>query len=781
MNQVFKLFIALGLFASSFFAHAQATQEAMQSDDNFDDIIMEGEGLTLEQTANPEKEAVSGVSVVMDKEQIKTTSQIGLVEDVMSSVQTMPGVTFNGNWNSEPSIRGGYPREMQTVLDGVYILYPWHWGGAYSIFNPHMTDSVKMSNGIFSARYGQALSGLMEVTTGQTGEEIHFDFNRTSISTDLFIQLPVTNNFGVFAGGKITYIEGYIGAYKMFGGSNEITDALKTVPYIRDFYTKIYWNPAEKLNLTFNAFYGSDGVGLETDDTDDGEHTTSDFDFSMQTAFAALNAKWIPSDNTQVKALASYNWTFENLTYSGTVDGEFKYNDDFLEQYGSLLSDEARASKKYHLNTQNESQKERIIAHQIQGKIEGEMELNASNRIALGAEEMWSRSDTTQKMHGWNEQLKKDSPYPDFYEIDYSIKEKGNNVFKSAAYVLWNFGTETSVFSGETGLRIDELNIRNYNADLSLDAKPVFNPRAVLHCTPWRYTDYFDKVSFSAGCGLFSSVPMELIVASKDMGLKESDVSPNRAIFTVLGTELKFNEDWNFKLEGYYKHYLNRMFTVEDDTDPMDIKLDSRFNGKGFTTGFDLMLEKKNGEKWDGYLSYSFVMAKFKNPYTKLYDDQTTNYGDPLDEWYYPDFHRFHTLNAVANFKFKEHWTFTVKGTFATGTPKKDSSSIYCYPAKLEDGTVIQRYTRNSFYSDSLRTQISCPIDIRLGYKKKVGKSSRTTLEYYIGAEDIFLNLYSPKGEKGFNSRTGKEDDNTSSANFNIGIPMISLGLKISY
>jgi len=781
MNHVFKLLIALGLFASSFFVHAQAAQDAIQPEDDFDDIIMEGEGLTLEQTADSAKEAVSGVSVVMDKEQIKTTAQIGLVEDVMSSVQTMPGVTFNGNWNSEPSIRGGYPREMQTVLDGVYILYPWHWGGAYSIFNPHMTDSVKMSNGVFSARYGQALSGLMEVTTVQPSEEIHFDFNITSIATDLFVQLPVTKNFGIFAGGKVTYIEGYIGAYKMFGGSNEITDALKTVPYIRDFYTKIYWNPAEKLSLTFNAFYGSDGVGLETDDTDDGEHTTSDFDFSMQSAFAALNAKWIPTDNTQIKALASYNWTFENLTYNGTVDGEFKYNEDFLEQYGSLLSDEARASKKYHLNTQNENQKERMIVHQLQGKIEGEMELNASNRIAVGAEEMWSRSNTTQKTHGWNEQLKGDFPYPDFYEFDYSIRDKGNNVFKSATFALWNFGTDASLFSGEAGFRVDEFHIKNYSNDFSLNAKPVFNPRAVLHYTPWLYTDHFDKVSFSAGCGLFSSVPMELMVASKDMGIKESEVSPNRAIFAVLGTDLKFSEDWSFKLEGYYKHYLKRMFAVADDSNPMDTKLNARFDGKGFTTGFDLMLEKKNGEKWDGYLSYSFVMARFKNPYTKMYDEQTTNYGDPLDEWYYPDFHRFHTLNAVANLKFKEHWTFTVKGTFATGTPKKDSGDIYCYPAKLEDGTVIQRYTRNSFYSDSLRTQISCPVDLRLGYKKKVGKSSRTTLEYYIGAEDVFLNLYSPKGEKGFNSRTGKEDDSASSANFNIGIPMISLGLKISY
>lgn len=772
MKIAFKLLVSIGIFIIGMHAHSQTTA---QEDEEFDEFIMEGDGLTLEQAADPEKESVSGVSTVMDKEQIKTTAQIGLIEDVMSSVQTMPGVTFNGNWNSEPSIRGGYPREMQTVLDGVYILYPWHWGGAYSIFNPHMTDSVKMSNGVFSARYGQALSGLMEVTTVKPSDEFHFDFNITSIATDMFFQIPVTKKFGIFAGGKVTYIEGYIGAYKLFS-SNEITDSLKTVPYIRDFYTKTYWNPTDKLSLAFNGFYGSDGIGIGNDSMDDGERTESDFDFNMQSAFAALNTKWEITDNVQIKGIASYNWTREDLKLRNTTGGYFKYNDDFLEKYGDGITDAG-----YYLAPEELKQKEYIISHQVQGKIESSIDLDFNNRIAFGAEEMWSRTDTNQSVDGWDEIYKNGYENPPVYEqIHHSLDAKGNQVYTTAGFGLWNFGNDTSLFSGETGLRVDHVYIKNSKDNISINSTPVLNPRAVLHYTPWRYTEYFDKVSFSAGCGLFSAVPMELLLASKDMGIKNSDVTPNRAVFGVLGTELKFAENWGFKLEGYYKHYLKRMFVIADDLNPKDVTLDTRFNGKGFTSGFDLLLEKKNGEKWDGYLSYSFVMARFKNPYTKNSVDQTTTYDDPLDEWYYPAFHRFHTLNAVTNFKFKEHWTLTVKGTFATGTPKKDTSDIYCYPVKRSDGTVMQRYTRNSFYSDTLRTQISCPIDLRLGYKKQIGKSKRASLEYYIGAEDIFLNLYSPKGEKDFNCRTGKEE-NASSANFNIGIPMISLGLKISY
>ena len=79
-----------------------ASLYAQESEENFDDeLLLEGEGLTIIRNAE-RQESKSGVSVVLSKEQMDTTARSGMVEDVMSSVSTLPGITFGGQWNKEP-------------------------------------------------------------------------------------------------------------------------------------------------------------------------------------------------------------------------------------------------------------------------------------------------------------------------------------------------------------------------------------------------------------------------------------------------------------------------------------------------------------------------------------------------------------------------------------------------------------------------------------------------------------------------------------------------------
>lgn len=774
-----KIFLLLISFLFFFSAGIVYSQEEEISDEEFEDI-MEGEGLTLESVSDPAKEAVSGVSVVMEKEQIVTTSQIGLVEDVMSSVKTLPGVTYNGGFSSEPSIRGGYPREMSTVLDGMYVFFPWHWGGAYSIFNPHMVDSVKMSNGVFSARYGRALSGLLEFTTIQPKDEFHIDFNITSIATDLFAQIPINEKAGLFVGGKVTYMEGYIALAKQIS-QEEALNNIKTVPYIRDFYAKAYFNPSEKLTFNLNAFYGSDGICYGADEIVDFAKDYFKFDYGLQQALLGLTTKWLISSSVQLKFMGGYNWFYENLRLKTYSEGYHIYNDDFLTQYGHLLDSDTRAARYYYLKRQDNYVKERILSHQVQGKLETNIDISENHQISIGAEEVWNRTDTVEDISLWAERTVDGQYFPDFVLMQGKIKAKGNNLLNSSGYALWAFGGDQTFLSGEAGLRVDHVYIFNKKDHLHINTRPNFNPRASIQITPWRNTSVFDKVTFSAGCGLFSNVPLEMNMATKQMDIDDFDIKPNHAVFGVLGSELAFAEDCSFKLEGYYKYYLKRLFIVADDSNPIDVQYDALDKGKGIVYGFDLMLEKKRGEHWDGYLSYSFVNARFKNPYKKRVYDQTSNNGDPLDEWYYPAFHRFHTLNGVLNLKPDQRWTFTIKGTLASGAPKQKIGSVYTYPVKLADGTIQQRYSRKSVYSDVARYQISCPIDVRLGFKNPIGVSKRTTMEWYIGAENIFASLYSPKGQKTFNANTGEESSASTSADFNIGIPIISAGVKFSY
>lgn len=739
--------------------------------------VIEGKELVVERSAPGVSDEQSGVSVVLDKETFESTSRMGLVEDVMSSVSTLPGITYGGGVATQPSVRGGYPRDTTAVMDGVYLLYPWQWGGAYSIFDPGMIDSVKMSNGVFSARYGRALAGLLEVNTiTPKADKLSFDFSISDIMSNLYLQVPFTEKAGLFVTAKISYLDGLLALYKKVS-DNETLNDITTCPYIRNGYAKFYYNPSTKLNFTLSGFIGADGIGYDSDSVEDGLTENVTLDYSMFQAFTALNAKWLATEKLQFKGFLSYAYTCEDVAQSMSVHGKVKYSEDFINQYGSLLSPQALASKAYTLPKMNENFSEVVKEHLIEGKVEGDYEISKNLIATGGADVLLGRTSTTDILDGWQEIRNASSPIPDLKYVYAELDAQGSLTLNSAAYALLSFGSEASLFNGEVGIRADHFFVSNKNEDLFLNSKPAFSPRGTIQYTPWRDLGIFNRISFSAGAGLFSTIPIELGMADKTLDLDNCEL--NKAVFSVLGTELQFADDWSFKLEGYYRYYYSRLYIIqkyENNTSYFQYHND----GIGYSYGFDLMLQKKTGKYVDGYLSYSFINAKFKNPTAPDYSGQMTLREEPLDEWYYPSYHRFHTLNLVVNYHPTSHWDFMIKGTFATGTPLPENGELFSYPVMLPDGTVIQRYTQSSVYSDTLRTQIACPVDIRIAYKN-TSKNGKIKWEIYGGAQDIFTNLYAPKGGEIFDAYTGEKSSVSANAGFNIGMPLINIGFKLSY
>lgn len=740
--------------------------------------VIEGKELVVERSAPGVTDEQSGVSVVVDKETFSSTARMGLVEDVMSSVNTMPGISYGG---TQPSVRGGYPRDTTAVMDGVYLLFPWQWGGICSIFDPGMVDSVKMSNGVFSARYGRALAGLLEVNTVTPKEQkLSFAVSTSDISTNAYLTVPFGEKAGMFAAGKVTYLDPLFMFYKSVFKEGEIADALKMInvcPYIRNGYTKFYYNPTEKLNFTLSGFIGGDGIGYAADTEEDGKKESIKFDYSMLQAFTQLNTKWLPTEKLQFKSFLSYAFTNEDVSQKQILSGKYKYNDDFINQYGSLLSPEAISSKTYNLPELKNSFSEVITEHSVEGKLEGEYELNKVMTLAAGADAMWSKSISKDTFDTWVEQPSDNALIPSFKRYDAVIEADGSDLVNTSAYALLSFGSESTLFNGEAGLRADHFFISNKKEDLFLNSKPALSPRATIRYTPWRNEGIFDRISFSGGVGLFNTIPVEMGLVSKDAKLDDCEM--NKAIFSVLGTDIQFADDWSFKLEGYYRYYYSRLYMIEEYKGNK-ASLTGKNDGIGYSYGFDLMLQKKTGKWYDGYISYSFINAKFKNPTSPVHDNQVTMRGEPLNEWYYPEYHRFHTINLVTNFHPTSHWDIMVKGTIASGTPLRENGDLFCYPVVMEDGTVIQRYSQNSKYSDTLRSQWSCPVDLRVAYKFDT-MGGKLKWEIYGGAQDIFVNLYQPKAGETFDAYTGEKSDVPSTASFSIGIPLINIGFKLSY
>ncbi|MBQ6029133.1 MAG: Plug domain-containing protein, partial [Treponema sp.] len=171
--------------------------------------VIEGQELVVNRASPDSTEEKTGVSTVMTKQEMHSTANVGIMEDCMSSVRTLPGVSYSGAWGTEPSIRGAEPREFSCLLDGMYTIFPWHWGGGVSIFNPAMIESVKLSNGIFSAKYGRASGGILEATTIKPDyENFHMNLGIATASADAFAQIPFGKKVGgMILGAHLTYLE----------------------------------------------------------------------------------------------------------------------------------------------------------------------------------------------------------------------------------------------------------------------------------------------------------------------------------------------------------------------------------------------------------------------------------------------------------------------------------------------------------------------------------------------------------------------------------------------
>jgi hypothetical protein len=748
--------------------------------------VFQGNELVVERSATDRTDAKSGVSHVMSDKEMETTAEIGLVEDVMSSVKTLPGVGFAGGWDAQPSIRGGYPDEMGCVLDGIYVMFPYHWGGAYSIFNPSMVGSVKMSHGIFSARYGRAMSGLLEVSTIRPAETVRFNASVGTTSFDAFAQIPFGKRAGMFLGGKVTYLETLSWMSDALGTEPRLSETMPTMPYIRDFYLKTYFNPGPALELSFNGFLGTDGVGAHDEETEDGTTNVFDFDYSYYQGFAGINARWMPDEKVILHGIAAYNFNTMDMKFAFARSGYHEYGQAFLDEFDGTAFDPdgvadglIQGQKGYTLTDFDNDGASSVTVHQGQGKLETDIQVTKADVVSFGSEEVFQFTTYDENFNMWYEFY--GNGYPELKREKFSSDVEGNRVLNTSAFALWSHGLEDDPIQGELGLRAEHFYLWNGNFDLN--TYPVLNPRLSVQWTPIRNTDRFDALTFSAGTGFFSMFPINAIAASEDFNIDDFDVGPNRAWYQVIGAEAKFPNDWTFKIEGYYKRYFNRLYMVEDNR-AEDSLYYAKTDGTGDALGFDFLIQKKNGRKLDGYLSYSFVWANYRNPMSPMYAGQTTMSGEPLDASYYPAFHRFHSLNLILNWKPRPGMILTVKSSLATGKPKAKEGKVVAYAATIDnpDGTktVVERYARRDSYDDSLRTSVSCPVDARFalsGYYRH----SKLKWEYYVGAEDIFVNLYRPKTNKQLDSFTGEEVSDSDSADFNIGMPMVSFGYKVSY
>lgn len=83
--------------------------------------------------------------------------------DVLRSLQVLPGVLPLNDLSAELHVQGGAADQNVYLWDGVRIFAPYHMFGMFGAFNPDAVGRVDFYRGYFPARYGGALSSVIDV------------------------------------------------------------------------------------------------------------------------------------------------------------------------------------------------------------------------------------------------------------------------------------------------------------------------------------------------------------------------------------------------------------------------------------------------------------------------------------------------------------------------------------------------------------------------------------------------------------------------------------------
>jgi hypothetical protein len=337
--------------------------------------VLESQELVIEgRSAQETHEVESGRSITISGKELAKTAEIGLIEDVMTSIKLLPGVGYAGFFNALPSIRGGAPGDLTASFDGFYVENPFHWGGGFSIFDPKMVESAKLSHGVFSTRYGQTTSALLDITSKKPNPtETEFDLAISSSTANFSLSLPFSGKGGILFLGKVSYWDPFFALAKLtLSDIFPEVESIKTAPFIRSGAIVSNYRFSPNIEWYGSGFIGYDGVGIEyADEHDEGSQKTNFF-WDNLIGFATTGLIINPANSMVLKTSIGAGFRNAGLQSDRNLDVSVRYSDDFLNNYDILDgSRDNLINGKTEYNIQmEEKQKEDSINSNFQGRID---------------------------------------------------------------------------------------------------------------------------------------------------------------------------------------------------------------------------------------------------------------------------------------------------------------------------------------------------------------------------------------------------------------------------
>jgi len=585
--------------------------------------------IELEETTNTLKEVeIKGVSGPFRKSAVSPLSlrEIGFTEieksaganrDISRVLESFPGVAASpGGYRNDLIVRGGGPSENSYYIEGMEVPTINHFstqgasGGAVGIFNAELISTADFYTGAFPADRGNALSAILNLQL-KDGSATSHNYSGVVGSSDLGF------NTDGHIGDKVTYLFSARQSYLQY-----LFKALK-LPFL-----PTYWDSQFKVKVKFNRYNQLTLLGLGSID-----RMTLNTDTAGQTDGNKYIVATLPiiSQNTYTVG-GVYKHFAGNSTQTIVLSHDFFQNKNL--KYLNNIAAPGNAILNYN-------------SYQAETRFRFENSTTLNDfRIDAG-------------LHS---------------ELDHYFNHTGQQVFSNGNPFSLNYLTNLSMvrwglFATGTYKSPDErltlaLGFRTDANNYSSTMNQLFGQFSPRFSASYRL---FPKFYLNGNIGSYVELPPYTVLGYKNNANKfvnkENGVKYLQSNQVVLGIEHQPTAYIRLSVEGFYKRYLNGLYSLTDSiplaSEGADYNVygtesvNSTANGRAY--GLEFLA------RWFGYSHLRFIFA-----YTYVrseYINQKTGKYIP-SSW-----DNRNLLTLTTNYQFPKNWSLGMKFRAIGGAP----------------------------------------------------------------------------------------------------------------
>jgi len=539
--------------------------------------------------------------------------------DVFRTIQQLPSVTSQNDFNSALIVRGGSPDENLIMVDGAEIYNPYHLGGLFSTFNADAISDAEFLAGGYPAEHPGRLSSILNIVSregnsrqgkllpnSRFGE--FWDLSRAKgelslLSSRAMAEGPSYRGAWILSGRR-TYFD------KLVEGAQEARGNDQDWAYFFwDNQFKIFADLNDQNRVTFSTFNGRDVLRFNFDEDD--FDTRIDFDWDWGNNSSSL--KW--------RSIPSTQYLSEFSLHRSSFD--FDVNLELVE------TDSLGRTERTDF----------VITNSIR-------DVTATETLT------WFVNDRHTLAAGLS--LKQRT-----MEFDFEIDRVNYFDIREEPYVLSGFLQDTWQVSEPLSLQLGlrgskyELHDRAY-LDPRLGFKYLLTDRLSLNGSWGRFHQFMfttnDENQVLRVVDFWQPVP------------EQFDAMSNQHF--VLGLDRWFQEGLSGSIEAYYKPYDN-ILTSNPGNDP-GLEDDEFATGKGRVWGLEMSLRKTAG-RLTGWLGYSYSNLERRFDFNG--DGRIRRADNEWSEIYAPKYSKPHSFNLVASYQKSDKTQLSMAWTIGSGQP----------------------------------------------------------------------------------------------------------------